>query len=1708
MKNQKMASAGKGSTPTVIAAQPRTVLGTGVPSLALGMNLPFVEYYDHVDITYDLARRGLFLANSKTILTLDEPYNPDTHVVNSSLDGAIRTDPKTNTTFGTLKMDRDGRIYPTNSASITSLRLTIPYYVEPGRGRDVILDLGFNLSAFKSVSTSIQSCSRDANDPNKWHITLATGYSAGNWVEISLSNLPSTGMKPRIFVDDGVYDTGRVLTEEEAARLGNVASYLRFLNVRGINGDALFGDTYSAFQYRDAGEYCQFAGGNWSPVECATACNEAGTGLWYQVSHRDNFANIDWQAEQVAQTLVSDFAVIEHSNEPWNQGFSQTWEMMCEGLRLGYHAPGISYSADATPLAFPIYYVTSRNQYNLPGHPNAGSSTGIGLAIPLNAGDHYFAALNGYGGATLQAQQAMVVGDDLPIYYAPGDTGWPSHDFVAGDHVLYGNKIYVCVQANGGQPATDPAYFAEATPTNSKWLLTFTHVQALTAARRLHATRSVYAWQAFDDAFATAGKARPRHVVNLQCVTQVAALAEMLPWDDFYLHLDAQAVAPYLGAVANVNVGGYGNNVASGWTGAWTHDDREALYDDAIDGDIAVATALDAFYDPAVVQKTIDAAIGTVIANRSSAQQWYDVNHPELGKTAEVWAYEQGWAGFFTGWPDQLIAFDLGKTYLTGDYTTKNGVTYRALVDTTGVDVDDTGNWRAIGNASMHDTDGNSHSVQRAIALFAAILRDDRFGDWSYAWDQAWATQLGRGFVTKFDAQNDMPTTANKLSSWGHRERTDQVTAPAWAACAKTHLDWGATLGALTLSNSSADSGTLWSSDIIGTNPDSTLSATSADGTTLTVSGTTISGTFPHGGTIGVTVTETLPGAVNSPKANVLAVNVAGIVTLNNLTLSDSNPSAGRAWSAAISGITSGSTVTATSSDGTPLTIMGSTISATFNTYGPITITLSESLGGATNTPHTTSIALQVFSRATLQSLRLYPLATTAGDAWSGAISGKTPGSTVVATSSDGTTLTVLGETVSGTFSTAGSPTITLVETLAGALRSPATSSSSMTVTAPLVLKPLSTATTSTFAGTPFKSLLDNVATGSSIQASSDDGSVLAVTGNILSGTFTTAGARTVTLVETVAGAPNSPRTSTLSMDAAIGIDADLLAYLNVVEPQFQARQAQLNALVVGLKADGIWSKLDWLMLHAADGQNAALTNLVKAAKKLSVTGSGGTFTAAGYAGDGSSSYLTIAEGFAKAGNKFSATAGAAIGSFQSTTGTGRVVSDASGDVIPRTASATTISALLCNTAGSTATPYTVGATPVRHVAGTRANSASQTRCFNQGSYVGDNGITTSGSATSAIMIGRSGGIYGTARVAAWYSGGLMTDGDIASLHNRLSTYLAAIGAIAPILKPLSSASSNVYTGVSFKTLLNDVTTGSTIQATSDDGSSITVDGNILTGKFTTSGARTVTLVETMTGIPNSPRTSTIVINANSGLDGDVMAYLNMVEPQFYARQNQLSTLVAGLKTDGAWSKLDWLLLHAGDGYFASATNLLNPTKTLKIVGTGGTFTGAGYAGDGSASYLAHADAFAKDGNHFSATAGASIGSFQSTAGSGRVVSDGSGETIPRTASATTISVLLCNTPGSAPTSYTVAAIPVRHVAGTRTDGTSQTRCFNQGAYVGNNGLTSSFRSTSGISIGKSGGLYNTARVSAWYSGGTLADADVTAMHDRITAYLTSTGAL
>jgi hypothetical protein len=170
----------------------------------------------------------------------------------------------------------------------------------------------------------------------------------------------------------------------------------------------------------------------------------------------------------------------------------------------------------------------------------------------------------------------------------------------------------------------------------------------------------------------------------------------------------------------------------------------------------------------------------------------------------------------------------------------------------------------------------------------------------------------------------------------------------------------------------------------------------------------------------------------------------ADIIVLDPLTLTPRTALVGAAWTGTLAGLTAGSTVTAVSSDGTALTVSGATISGTFPAAGNKTITVTETLGAAPNSPRVSTFV--VAASVALSALTMSPTTATHGTAYTGTITGKTTGSSIAATSSDGTTLSVSGTSVTGNFATAGTKTVTLVETLSGAGNSPKTSTVTITV--------------------------------------------------------------------------------------------------------------------------------------------------------------------------------------------------------------------------------------------------------------------------------------------------------------------------------------------------------------------------------------------------------------------------------------------------------------------------------------------------------------------------------------------------------------------------------------------------------------------------------------------------------------------------------------
>lgn len=177
--------------------------------------------------------------------------------------------------------------------------------------------------------------------------------------------------------------------------------------------------------------------------------------------------------------------------------------------------------------------------------------------------------------------------------------------------------------------------------------------------------------------------------------------------------------------------------------------------------------------------------------------------------------------------------------------------------------------------------------------------------------------------------------------------------------------------------------------------------------------------------------------AVNSAPNGELLINGVGALELRDLSTSSVNFPINTDFSVYVRNITPGSSLVVTSSDGTPISFSANSrhISGRFTQVGNPTLTFVETLAGAVGSPRTSTYDVNVNANDDLFEITIEPTTATRNRTFFGFVMGKTAGSTVTASSDDGTSLSVFGGRVIGTFNTAGVKTITLTETLGSKTR-------------------------------------------------------------------------------------------------------------------------------------------------------------------------------------------------------------------------------------------------------------------------------------------------------------------------------------------------------------------------------------------------------------------------------------------------------------------------------------------------------------------------------------------------------------------------------------------------------------------------------------------------------------------------------------------------
>lgn len=260
-----------------------------------------------------------------------------------------------------------------------------------------------------------------------------------------------------------------------------------------------------------------------------------------------------------------------------------------------------------------------------------------------------------------------------------------------------------------------------------------------------------------------------------------------------------------------------------------------------------------------------------------------------------------------------------------------------------------------------------------------------------------------------------------------------------------------------------------------------------------------------------------------------------------------------------------------------------------------------------------------------------------------------------------------------------------------------------------------------------------------------------------------------------------APNIAALMPASGVSYEAEASAYFAAMTSQpDDTRKGLINTLVAGLKADGVWPRLDWLCLFASHDAQSSCVNLINPAKSAAPTNSPAFTADRGFSGDGSTSYVIFSEVMNAVGNlavlddasffSYCNLQGAGVA------GSGYHFSQATSSF---RAAITATSSGNDNFRVNDTTSSTLRASTSRtgFRAGSR-NSSSSKKGYYNGTLVADLTLTSTNMAGLAAQILRSGtNSYSQDRIAASGWGASLSDTQMAALHTRLHTYLTSIGA-------------------------------------------------------------------------------------------------------------------------------------------------------------------------------------------------------------------------------------------------------------------------------------------------------------------------------------------
>jgi hypothetical protein len=312
-----------------------------------------------------------------------------------------------------------------------------------------------------------------------------------------------------------------------------------------------------------------------------------------------------------------------------------------------------------------------------------------------------------------------------------------------------------------------------------------------------------------------------------------------------------------------------------------------------------------------------------------------------------------------------------------------------------------------------------------------------------------------------------------------------------------------------------------------------------------------------------------------------------------------------------------------------------------------------------------------------------------------------------------------------------------------------------------------------------------------------------------LSGTGTLGAAMTVTPAPTLLAA-NLSGTGTLGAALTITappLDVDAAAYIAAMTVQPDAtRQGVINALVTGLKTDGLWTKIDWLLLCLSHDAQAALVNAKTPTKIATIVGTLPFTTDWGYQGPNASNanYIDIGEVFNASGNVYSQNSAFLLAY---TAGPGGGTDELIGTVSTGGNVDMSVTSLQINQTGSNANNIT-GSKPGMRIASRTGATAGE---YYRDGVAKLGGVLNTSAAVPAAhgaLLRDTNGTANSNRMMVFASGSSLNATQAANLRNRILAYTTAVLGVTDTDTASYIASMDVKPSAARSTLLDSLIDG------------------------------------------------------------------------------------------------------------------------------------------------------------------------------------------------------------------------------------------------------------------------------------------------------------